>query len=736
MSVEKVRTVDEIDLCKQLRETFGYTDFRNHQLEVMKHILRGQDAIVIMPTGAGKSLCYQLPALFKEGTVIVISPLIALMKDQIDRLRKVNVSAYFLNSTLRRKEIKQIKDKTRAGEVKLLYIAPESFKNDENIEFFKQIKIAFVAIDEAHCISEWGHDFRPEYRQIRNILNRVQETPIVAVTATATVRVQLDIQKCLDIEQASVFKSSFNRENLFYEVQPKQNIEQQLIGFIKKRTGESGIVYCSTRKSVEEVTALLVRNNIRAAAYHAGMDAAQRATHQEAFLTEKIELIVATIAFGMGVDKSNVRYVIHHNMSKSLESYYQETGRAGRDGKPAHCLAFFNYNDLQRIKKFNKSKPSTERENIKYLLDEVSAYVELPICRRKQLLNYFGEIYPKDNCENCDNCVRPTTTFDGEEKLSKLLKLVSDIQLTDTSKHLLDILVGYLGGTTEKCGHDKLKVFGTGKEEGRVFWSSMLRQAIYKGFVQRSWEKVNLRENLTLTNKGLKFLDAPYSITFSTPHIYSERSSTEQSWHNSKRAAPPTEADHALLSQLTTLRKEMAEKLGVPSYVIFQTHSLEEMSKLYPTSEEEILNIQGVGKGKAEKFAEPFLKVIRAYINAHDIETHPDILVKSEGIRSKLKIRIIQYIDKRVDFDEIAHALSIPYMQLIEEIENICYSGTKLNIDYYINRQLERTQQEEIYEYFMQYGTENLSHAFEDLEGYTEEEVRLVHIKFFSDLAN
>ena len=718
-------------LQQKLQQTFGYVHFRGEQFAIVQHILQGKTAIVIMPTGAGKSLCYQLPALMLPGTALVISPLIALMKNQIDQLRALGVSAYFLNSTLSRREINLIRKETEEGKVKLLYIAPESLAKEENIDFFRRFKVPFVAVDEVHCISEWGHDFRPEYRRIREVLDQIGEVPIVALTATATPKVQLDIQKNLRIEQAQVFKSSFNRPNLFYEVVAKKDARKRLLSFLRQKEGEAGIVYCLTRKKVEEISEMLQLNGINASPYHAGLDAKTRIQNQDVFLSEKASVIVATVAFGMGIDKADVRFVVHYDVPKSLESYYQETGRAGRDGKAAHCLMLYSYHDIKKIEKLNKSKTLHERYNIRALLEEVSAYAESPTCRRSQLLMYFGEQFT-GRCEACDNCLRPTLEFEASEELGLILQTVEQAKTRNSLSEISEILANKKATRT----HQQLPL-EEDSDNNKAFWNSLLRQAIQQSFVSRSIESGNLFEILRITEKGKQFLASSQEIMLQYPHIYLKTRNEEiEEGLQREVLVSSSSANPDLLEQLMQLRQKIAEESNLPAYVIFQPISLEEMAGRYPTTIEEMLQIQGVGQGKMQKYGHPFLALVRDYVKANDIQTSESVLMKSAGQQSRTKISIIRQIDKKMRLEDIAESLGISFYKLLDEMEHICYSGTKLNLCYYINCMLEKDRQEEIHDYFLSSKSDNLSEACKSLPDYNEEEIRLMRIKFVSELAN
>ena len=684
-----------------------------------------------MPTGAGKSLCYQLPAIIQNGVAIVISPLIALMKNQVDQMNAVGIDARFLNSTLSKGEITRVKKDTIAGKVKLLYVAPESLTKEENIEFLKSVKISFVAIDEAHCISEWGHDFRPEYRRIKSIVGTLGDISLIALTATATPKVQLDIQKNLNMEEATVFKSSFNRTNLYYEVRPKKEAKKQLIKFIKENAGKSGIIYCLSRKKVEEIADFLKVNGINAAPYHAGMESKERMGNQDAFLNEDVDVIVATIAFGMGIDKPDVRFVIHYDAPKSLEGYYQETGRAGRDGLEGKCLMFYSYNDIIKLEKFNKDKAVTERENAKFLLEEMASYAESSVCRRRQLLHYFGEEFEHDTCGMCDNCVHPKEQFDGTEQLIHALQAVIQTDQRFEINHIVNVLIGKSSQHVKSYSHDQVEVFGYGKDEDEIFWKSVLRQALFNELLIKDIENPGI---FKLTKKGQEFLDDPYRIMISRDHDYAVEGEEEES----ERVNVDTKSyDTKLFDVLKSLRKIVAKQKDLPPYVIFQDPSLEEMATLYPTTNEELIKIVGVGESKARKFGKPFLQEIAQYVEDNDIITPGDILVKSAGIKSKSKIGIIMQIDRQVDLEEIAESKGMKYEALIEEIETISNAGTKLNLDYYIDQLLDDDRQDDIYDYFLNADSDSIKEAMSELgEDYSEDEVRLMRIKFMSEYAH
>lgn len=714
-----------------LKRVFGYDTFRGTQEEIIQNVMDGKDTFVIMPTGAGKSLCYQLPAIVKDGTAIVISPLIALMKNQVDQMNAVGVNARFMNSTLTKGEMTRVRKETLAGEVKLLYVAPESLTKETNIAFLKRAEISFVAVDEAHCISEWGHDFRPEYRKIKSIIKSFGEIPIVALTATATPKVQLDIKKNLEIEDAQVFQSSFNRTNLIYEVKPKKQAKKQLIRTVKEHKGESGIVYCLSRKKVEEIAEFLRVNGVKVAPYHAGMDGNARMRNQDAFLNEDVDVVVATIAFGMGIDKPDVRYVVHYDVPKSIEGYYQETGRAGRDGITSKVIMFYSYNDILKLEKFSKDKPVTERENAKYLLEEMSLYAESAVCRRKQLLHYFGEEYPKDNCENCDNCMHPRESFDGGDYVKKVIEAVNQTDQRFTMDHISKVIQGVRTEHITSYSHDQLKVFGTGSDKEDHFWKSIIRQTLLNDFIKKDIDNPGVFQ---LTQKGIDFLVDPFPVDLVKDHEYETEGEEEEI---EKETINTTAYDKVLFDMIKNLRKKVAKQKDLPPYVIFQDPSMEEMATLYPTTFDDLIKIVGVGESKAKKFGQPFLDLILKYVEENDIITASDVLVKSSGTKSKNKIFIIQQIDRKIDLEEIAEAKSMKYEVLIKEIENICYGGTKLNLDYYIDQLLDDDRQDDIYDYFMNAETDSIEDAMVELEEfYSEDEVRLMRIKFMSEHAH
>ncbi|WP_106636880.1 MULTISPECIES: RecQ family ATP-dependent DNA helicase [unclassified Siphonobacter] len=759
-------------LKTKLKEVFGFSQFRGEQEDIICNLLAGNHTFVIMPTGAGKSMCYQLPAVVSEGTAVIISPLIALMKNQVDQLNAVGVNAQFLNSTLSKSEMTQVKKDVLNGEIKLLYVAPESLTKEENLAFLQKANISFVAIDEAHCISEWGHDFRPEYRRIRHIVETINpELPLIALTATATPKVQQDVIKNLQMEDACVFKSSFNRKNLYYEIRPKtKDVNKQLIKYIKSQAGKSGIIYCLSRKTVEEIAELLNVNGVKALPYHAGLDPHTRMGNQDAFLNEEAEVIVATIAFGMGIDKPDVRFVLHYDAPKSLEGYYQETGRAGRDGLEGNCVMFYSYDDIVKLDKFNKDKPVTERDNAKALLMEMVSYSNIGLCRRRQLLGYFGEYFPKD-CGFCDNCLKPTPKFKMQDEVEWILKAV---QLTGSRfdcNHIADILLGVENPYVVSHGHNKLDVFGKGKyklgyendqddddaeeedEDGNVivkaktkatdkkddglqtpeFWHSIIKQLTILGFLDKDIENYG---TLKISEKAIQFLEAPYVVSLSKDHDYTHQ--PEEKEDDKEEISSNAKAyDEALFEMLKNLRKKIAKEKNIPPYVIFQDPSMEEMATTYPSTVQELAQITGVGMGKAVKFGKQFIEVITRYVEENEIETATEVVVKTTTNKSKVKIFIIQQIDRKINLEEIAEAKDLGMTELIEEIEHICYSGTKLNLDYYINQLMDDDRQDEIYEYFMSAETDSMSVALQELSGeYSEEELRLMRIKFHSELGH
>ena len=722
-------------LHDKLKEYFGFSSFKGNQEAVIRNVLEGKDTFVLMPTGGGKSLCYQLPAMLMEGVAIVISPLIALMKNQVDAMHTFSAEsgiAHFLNSSLNKTAVAQVRADVLAGKTKLLYFAPESLTKEDNVAFLHKIKVSFYAIDEAHCISEWGHDFRPEYRRIRPIINEIGAAPLIALTATATPKVQLDIQKNLGMSDASVFKSSFNRPNLYYEIRPKGDVDRDIIRFIKQNEGKSGIIYCLSRKKVEELTELLVANGIRALAYHAGMDAATRAANQDDFLMERVEVIVATIAFGMGIDKPDVRYVIHYDIPKSLEGYYQETGRAGRDGGEGYCLTFYSYKDIQKLEKFMQGKPIAEQEIGKLLLLETVSYAESSMCRRKTLLHYFGEEYTEENCGNCDNCRNPKPKIDARAALKMALEALRDIGDKFKADYLINVLTGKTTALIKSYGHNKSKWFGAGAEHDARFWGAVLRQALILGLVDKNIENYGL---ISVNRKGENFIAMPFPVTVTLDHDYDEEEKEAEAVVPMGKGGA---ADEELFAMLKDLRKKVAKQHGLPPFVIFQDPSLEDMAVQYPITIEEMQNITGVGVGKARKFGEEFVKLIKAYVEEKEIIRPQDMIVKSVGNKSGNKIFIIQSIDRKMDFEDIARAKDLDFDELLTEIEGIVNSGTKLDISYYLRDFMDEDKIEDIYLYFKEDAeSDSLDAAIDELGAdYTEEEIRLVRIKFICEQGN
>ena len=721
-----------VGLTDKLKEVFGYDTFRGAQEAIMDSILEGKNTFVLMPTGAGKSLCYQLPALMMEGTAIVISPLIALMKNQVDQLRGYGIESSFLNSTLTKAESNRVKKATLDGKTKLLYVAPESLTKEENIEFLKKANICFVAIDEAHCISEWGHDFRPEYRRIKSIIEQVGNLPIIALTATATPKVQQDIQRNLQMEEAQVYKTSFNRENLFYEVRSKKNPKKQIIQFCKQNPGHSGIIYCLSRKKVEDIAAFLQVNGVNARPYHAGLDPNIRIANQDAFLNEEADVIVATIAFGMGIDKPDVRFVIHYDAPKSIEGYYQETGRAGRDGKPGTCIMFYSYDDILKLEKFSKDKSVTERDNAKQLLDEMVSFAETSICRRKQLLHYFGE-HLEENCGYCDNCKNPKESFNSKEAGLLVLKAVQQSGERFNLRHITDMIMGVKNDYVLSHKHNELDTFGKGKDKDVAYWSSICRQMLLMEYLAKDIEHIGV---FLLTEKGKNFIKEPKELTFYINHDYSDASAEEEV--GQAPTAKGQALDQELFNQLKALRKTVAKQKGVPPYAVFQESSIEEMATTYPRDNDQLIKINGVGMGKAQKFGKPFIDVIKAYVIENNIDVVEDVLIRSQATKAKTKIAIIQQIDRKLALEEIAEMNRIDFDELLDEIENICLSGTRLNIDYYIESIMDDDKQDEIYDYFMEAETDDVEEAVDEIgdDYVSEDEVRLVRVKFLSEVAN
>jgi len=730
-------TLTKIDLKKELKKYFGFDQFKGLQEEVIKSIITNQHTFVIMPTGGGKSLCYQLPALIKEGTAIVISPLIALMKNQVDVLRGLSSEegvAHVLNSSLNKTQVKQVKADIEAGITKLLYVAPESLIKEEYVEFLRRQNLSFIAIDEAHCISEWGHDFRPEYRNIRKIAQSLRPgIPIIALTATATPKVQEDILKNLGVEDANVFKASFNRPNLYYEVRPKTDkVNADITKFVKRNSGKSGIIYCLSRKKVEQLAETLQVNGISAIPYHAGLDSKVRAKHQDMFLKEDADVVVATIAFGMGIDKPDVRFVVHHDIPKSIESYYQETGRAGRDGGEGHCLAFYSYKDIEKLEKFMSGKPVAEQEIGHALLQDVVAYAETSMSRRKFILHYFGEEFDEKTGEGADmddNVRNPKKQHEAKDEVKLLLETVAETKQLYKTREVVNTLIGSSNALLKSHKTNKLPIFGKGKAKDRNYWMALLRQVLVAGLLKKDIETYGI---VKLTEEGEKFLKNPTSFMMTEDHVYDD-----EELYGTASAGKNATADPKLMKMLKDLRKKVARRKDLPPYVVFQDPSLEDMALKYPTSREELINIQGVGEGKARKFGKPFIELISQYVEDNDIVRPDDLIVKSTGANSSLKLFIIQSIDRKLPLEDIANSKGIEMDDLIEEMEAIVYSGTKLNIDYILEDLMDEGDQEELYDYFMEAETDHIKEAIEEFEGdYEEEELHLYRMKFISEVAN
>ena len=724
---------EQINLTDQLKHYFGFDKFKGEQETIIRNLMAGNDTFVLMPTGGGKSLCYQLPSLIMEGTAIVISPLIALMKNQVDVINGLSEDdgvAHYLNSSLNKSAIEEVKQDILSGKTKLLYVAPESLTKEDNVDFLKTIKISFYAVDEAHCISEWGHDFRPEYRRIRPIINEIGKAPVIALTATATDKVRTDIKKSLGIADAKEFKSSFNRANLYYEIRPKmKDVDRQIIMFIRQHPGQSGIIYCLSRKKVEELAEILKANEIKAAPYHAGLDSATRSQTQDDFLMEKIDVIVATIAFGMGIDKPDVRFVIHYDIPKSLEGYYQETGRAGRDGGEGICIAFYARKDLKKLEKFMENKPVAEQDIGRQLLQETAAYAESSVCRRKMLLHYFGEEYLEDNCHNCDNCLHPKNKIEAKDALLVVLKAIAAVKENFRQEYVIDFVKGRATDDIVSHKHNELEEFGAGEDMDNKLWNPVIRQALISGYLKKDVENYGL---LKLTASGKRFIKKPKSFL-----IVEDREFKDDFDEDNIREGGCGALDQQLYSMLKDLRKSFAKKHKLPPYVIFQDVSLEQMATMYPVTIQELQNVQGVGAGKAKRFGKEFCELIRKYCEDNEIERPEELRVRTVAKKSMLKVFIIQSIDRQIALDDIAEAKGLDFDTLLDETDAIVYSGTKLNIDYFIEEVIDDEHVDDIYDYFMESETDDLNAALDELGAdYSEDEIRLVRIKFLSEQAN
>lgn len=719
------------NLKASLKKIFGFDNFKGDQKSIIRNLMEGHDVFVLMPTGGGKSLCYQLPSLLMDGMAIVVSPLIALMKNQVDAINGISEEdgvAHYLNSSLKKSEIDKVKDDISSGKTKLLYVAPESLNKQENVEYFKTVKISFYAIDEAHCISEWGHDFRPEYRKIRESVDQIGRAPIIALTATATDKVRTDILRSLDIEDAKQFKSSFNRPNLFYEVRPKtKNVDKDIVKYIKENSGKSGIIYCLSRKKVEDLAEVLKANDIKAAPYHAGLESEVRSKTQDDFLQEKIDVIVATIAFGMGIDKPDVRFVIHYDIPKSLEGYYQETGRAGRDGQEGTCIAFYSQKDLKKLEKFMENKPVAEQEIGRQLLQETQAYAESSVCRRKMLLHYFGEEYPKDNCGMCDNCRNPKKRIEGKDALIIVLNAVKAVKENFLQEYIINFVKGFATDDIRAHHHDELDEFAEGKDYDTAIWNPVIRQALLAGYLRKDVDNYGI---LKLTAAGKRYLKNPTSFPIVMDAVFKD------DYEDESGDGVTSALDLPLKKMLISLRRDIAQKKELPTYVIFQDVSLDQMATMYPTTIDDLKNIQGVGEGKAKRYGKPFLELIKKYCQENNIVPPEELRVRTVAKKSK-KVKIITSIDRQIPLDDIANAEGLDFDELLDNLDDIVYSGTKINIDYFLEEYYDEDQVEDIYEYFKESETDDLEAAYDELdEDYPEELIRLVRIKFMSEMGN